>query len=329
MFRKAERKKAKLRLGISGPSGGGKTWSALEIAFGMTTGDKIFFIDTESGRGELYQGAQSKYDANIHFEYNYYRLDAPYSPERYIEALHDAEKNGCEVLIIDSLSHAWSGEGGVLSIVDKAGGQFQNGWKIGTPKQNSLIDALIHSKMHIIANLRSKTEYVVEKDDRGKNVPRKIGLAPIQRDQVEYEFTVFMNMSHDNVAHVSKDNSGIYNQEFIKPCPEMGRKLMEWLNTGLDQTEQFVQVTLPVILAHIFEADDIEELQEIFTKAKLEYSAAYKEEFKQIIEAKDRRKAELASQVVTELPPIEDMVAPVIMSKYSSSLVKSAGGMAQ
>lgn len=316
MFRKAERKKAKLRLGISGPSGGGKTWSALEIAFGMTTGDKIFFIDTESGRGELYQGLQSKYDSNIIFDYQYCRLDAPYSPERYIEAIKDAERNGCEVLIIDSLSHAWAGEGGVLSIVDKAGGQFQNGWKIGTPKQNALVDTIITSKMHVIAGLRAKTEYVTELNDKGKYAPRKIGLAPIQRDQLEYEFTVFMSMSHDNIAHVTKDNSGLYNQEFIKPSPDMGKKLMKWLNTGSDFREKFANETLPDILNKIHDAESTNELRDIYDNSK-QYAHDFREEFEVIKKATQDKKEELMEEALKVMTP---PVIPVIKSKYSQNL---------
>lgn len=328
LIRKAERKKAKLRLGISGPSGGGKTWSALEIAHGM--GGKIGMIDTESGRGELYAGERSAYDQDLKFEYDVIRLDAPYSPERYIEAIKTFEKEGYDILIIDSLSHAWSGEGGVLSIVDKAGGQFQNGWKVGTPKQNSLVDALISSKMHIICNLRAKTEYVVEKDDRGKNVPRKIGLAPIQRDQLEYEFTVFMTMSHDNVAHVTKDNSKLYNQEFIKPSPEMGRKLLEWLNSGIDIVEQFKTVTLPAILNEIEEIKSLKDFnnyREKYVSYYKQYAEDFPEDFDKVTHAKDAKKEELmeAEMEVMDTPPVN---VTQTATKHSQALTNLARGAA-
>ena len=296
-IRKAERKKAKLRLGISGPSGSGKTWSALEIAKGM--GGKVGMIDTEAGRGELY---------GSDFDYDIIRLEAPYSPERYIEAIKTFEKAGYDTLIIDSLSHAWVGEGGVLSIVDKAGSNsFTQGWKVGTPKQNALIDALVTSKMHIITTLRVKTEYVVEKNDRGKAEPRKVGLAPVQRDGLEYEFTVFMDISNqEHIAHVTKDNTKMFDQQFIKPSVEMGEKLMEWLNTGMSEQETFVKVKVPEILAHISEIASSHELKDYYIKVYREYEEKYTEEFKVITEAKDARKEEILEEEmdrIMDIPP--------------------------
>jgi hypothetical protein len=231
-IRKAERKKAKLRLGICGASGSGKTRSALEIALGM--GGKIGMIDTESGRGELYAGSESKYDPSLKLEYDIIRLDAPYSPERYIKAMKAFADAGYDILIIDSLSHAWSGEGGVLSIAEQGGGQFQNGWKKATPAQNMLVHAIITSPMHVMCNLRVKTDWVVEKNDQGKSAPKKIGMAPVQRNDLEYEFTLFMDLNEEHIAHITKDNTEMFDQAYIKPSPDMGRKLMEWLEKGIE-----------------------------------------------------------------------------------------------
>lgn len=323
-IRKAERKKAKLRLGICGSSGSGKTRSALEIAAGM--GGRIGMIDTEAGRGELYADCTSKYDPDLKLSYDIIRLDAPYSPERYIEAMKAFEKGGYDILIIDSLSHAWSGEGGVLSIVDKAGGQFQNGWKIGTPKQNSLIDAIITSPMHIICNLRVKTEYVVEKNDKGKNEPRKIGLAPVQRDQLEYEFTMFMNMNQDHIAHVTKDNTEMFDQEFIKPNPEMGQKLMAWLNTGIDVKENFRNVIMPLILDDIHGAETLVELKEKYVKYYGLYSDEFTEDFAKVTEEKDAKKEELME---AELDAMDAPIpVTVTKSKHSNALTQLAHGVA-
>lgn len=222
-IRKAERRKAKLRLGITGPSGSGKTWSALTIATGM--GGKIGLIDTEAGRGELYGND---------FDYDIIRIDAPYSPQRFIQAITMFEKEGYDILIIDSISHAWNGQGGILTIVDNAGGQFQNAWKKATPIQNAFIDKIVTSNLHIISTFRAKTEYVVEQNEKGKAAPRKVGLAPVQRDGVEYEFTMFMNINQDHVAHITKDNTRMYDQEFVTPTEEMGAELMQWLNQGAE-----------------------------------------------------------------------------------------------
>lgn len=279
-IRKAERKQAKLRLGIAGTSGSGKTWSALEIATGM--GGKIGMIDTESGRGELY---------GEDFEYDIIRLEAPFSPARYVEAIKTFERSGYNILIIDSLSHAWSGDGGVLSIVDKAGGQFQSGWKIGTPQQNLLIDTLINSPLHIITTLRVKTEYVVEKNEKGKNEPRKIGLAPIQRDQLEYEFTLFMTVSQDHIAHVTKDNTKLFDQQFIKPSKEMGISLIAWLNTGLDAGS----IILKESLEEIDKCDDLLHLREKISHFKQQYSDRFPAEYKQIAAAANVKKDSYAT----------------------------------
>ncbi len=285
-IRKAERKKAKLRLGISGASGSGKTWSALEIATGM--GGKIGMIDTEAGRGELYGND---------FNYDIIRLDAPYSPERYIEAMKTFEKAGYDILIIDSLSHAWVGEGGVLSIVDKAGSNsFTQGWKVGTPKQNALIDALVTSKMHIITTFRAKTEYAMEKNDRGRIEPHKVGLAPVQRDGIEYEYTVFMNMNQDHIAHVSKDNTKMFDQQYIKPSKDMGMHLMNWLNIGIDLKEHFIKSTLPEILHEISTLQTMAQLKDCYVTVYQAYGEQFPQEFEAITIAKDKRKQQLLDE---------------------------------
>ena len=219
MFKKSERKLIKLRLGICGPSGSGKTWSALLLATGI--GGKIALIDTEK-RGHLYSD---------YFEYDISELNAPYSTERYIERIKEAEKLKYNVLIIDSLSHAWVGDGGVLSIVENSTptgkSTFSNGWKNATPKQNALIDAIITSNIHIIITLRSKTEYVIE-----NKVPHKVGTAPVQRDGIEYECTMFMDMNSDNFAKITKDNTRLFGQQTIKPTVEMGESIKSWLMEG-------------------------------------------------------------------------------------------------
>lgn len=318
-IRKAERKKAKLRLGISGASGSGKTWSALEIATGM--GGKIGMIDTEAGRGELY---------GSDFEYDIIRLEAPYSPDRYIEAIKTFEKAGYDILIIDSLSHAWVGEGGVLSIVDKAGANsFTQGWRVGTPKQNALIEALTTSKMHIITTLRVKTEYVVEKNDRGKSEPRKIGLSPVQRDGLEYEFTIFMDINQEHVAHITKDNTKMYDQQYVKPNKEMGEHLMTWLNTGVDAEEKlkehFVNVTLPEILKEIDGIPDLGKLKDCYITNYNVYSDQFPSEFNLITAAKDKRKEQLME---VDLSKMEAPPVAVSMTKYSNALTQLSQGVA-
>lgn len=282
MFRKAERKKAKLRLGLCGASGSGKTWSALEIATGM--GGKIAMIDTEAGRGELY---------GDNFQYDVVRLDAPYSPEKYIACIKEAEGAGYDTLIIDSLSHAWVGDGGILSIVDKAGSSFTAGWKVGTPKHNALIDAIITSKLHIITTMRTKTEYVIETNDRGKSTPRKIGLAPVQRDGLEYEFTVFMDISSDHIAHITKDNTQLFDQQYIKITKDMGIQLMEWLNSGIDFDVQKIK-DCDAYIESITQSSTLDALERSFNQAKFSH-LRNDPLFIKIVNAKDNMKLKLIS----------------------------------
>jgi len=306
LIRRAERKKAKLRLGISGSSGSGKTWSALEIATGM--GGKIGMIDTEAGRGELY---------GSDFEYDIIRLEAPYSPQRYIEAIKAFEKAGYDILIIDSLSHAWVGEGGVLSIVDKAGSNsFTQGWKVATPQQNALVDALVTSKMHIITTLRVKTEYVVEKNDKGKAEPRKIGLSPVQRDGLEYEFTVFMDMNQEHIAHVTKDNTKLFDQQYMKPTKETGEKLMIWLNTGTDMREYFKDYVVPELIKDIEETTTEDELRKLYIEMHHKHAHEYLDEFEEVIKAKDAHKEALKEVLVSRQ---EKVVIPTMIANNKLS----------
>lgn len=286
IIQRAQRKKAKLRLGLSGSAGSGKTWSSLEIATGM--GGRICLIDTEGGSGDLY---------GENFVYDVLELGAPYSPDRYIEAIKEIEKEGYDILIIDSLSHAWVGEGGVLSIVDRAGTNKFSGWRVGTPKQNALIDTIMSCKMHIITTLRVKTEYVVEQNDRGKSEPRKIGLSPVQRDGLEYEFTMFMDMNQDHMAHVMKDRTRLYDQQYVKPTQDMGKKLVEWLNSGVDEREQFVNVKLDPILDSIRNATDKNTLRDIYSNAYRLYADKFPQEFQLITAVKDSMKDHLSPTV--------------------------------
>lgn len=225
-IRRAERKKAKLRLGLMGSSGSGKTYSALQLAFGL--GGKIGLIDTEHGSGELYATMG---------EYDVIQLEAPYTVPKYREAIKTFEDAGYAVIIIDSLTHAWAGEGGLL---DKQGkleksGTYKNSfaaWREITPEHNKLVEELLNSPSHIIGTMRSKTEYVLEINDKGKQVPRKIGLAPVQREGMEYEFTVMLDINDQHVATATKDRTMLFADWHDHITKETGKKLLDWLESG-------------------------------------------------------------------------------------------------
>ena len=226
LFRKAQRKKAKLRLGITGPAGSGKTFGALLVAFGL--GGKIALIDTENGSGDLYSSL-GDYDVGT--------ISAPYDVRKYIQAIHEAENAGYNIIIIDSLSHAWSGEGGLLDMQSKfaetsRSGNSYTAWRKVTPLHNQLIDTMLASKAHIIATMRSKTEYVQIQNEKGKSEIRKVGLAPVQREGMDYEFGTVFDLSINHMATVSKDRTGIFDEQVFKLSKETGQILRKWLDEG-------------------------------------------------------------------------------------------------
>ena len=234
-FRKAERRKAKLRLGITGPAGSGKTYSALLIAKGL--GGKTVLIDTENGSGDLYAAL---------FDYDVGRIQAPYTVQKYLQAIHDAEQAGYDTIIIDSLSHAWAGEGGLLDMQGKIADSSPRGnsfaaWRQVTPWHNKLIDMILNSKCHIIATMRSKTEYIQAENERGKTEIRKVGLAPVQRDGMDYEFTTVFDLGVNHSATTSKDRTSLFDGQIFKLSEETGQTLKTWLETGVDMEERKLQ----------------------------------------------------------------------------------------
>lgn len=229
-IRKAQRQKAKLRMGLVAPSGAGKTYSALKLAFGL--GGKIGLIDTEHGSGELYADLG---------DYDVIQIGAPYSVQKYLDALKAFEQAGYDTVIIDSLSHAWAGEGGLLDkqgkIADRGTNSFA-AWRTVTPEHNSLVQAMLASPCHIVATMRAKTEYVLEVNEKGKQTPRKVGMAPVQRDGMEYEFTVVFDIDAQHVASTSKDRTRLFDGQFFKITEDTGAQLKQWLESGADARKQ-------------------------------------------------------------------------------------------
>lgn len=224
-IRKAERKIARLRLGIAGPSGSGKTMGSLKLARGITDG-KICLIDTERGSGDLY--------ADL-YDYDIIQLEPPFKPEKYVDAIAMAEDAGYDVIIIDSLSHAWSDEGGLLDQADKLSvstNRFQV-WSSLTPQHRKLVNAMLQSTSHIIGTIRSKQEYVMEKDEAtGKSSVKKLGMAPVQRDGMEYEFTIFFDVDSNHNTRASKDRTNMFNDEVFVLSEDIGKRIREWLESG-------------------------------------------------------------------------------------------------
>lgn len=226
IFKPAEQTVNLLRFAIAGPSGSGKTWTALAVATNLIPDARVALLDTE-------HGSAAKYARD--FDFDTVAMRAPFHPDRYAKAIESAQNEGYDVLIIDSISHAWGGPGGLLEIVDKLSAKSRSNnkfaaWGEATPIQNRLIDSMLRSPMHIIATARTKTEYVVEENDRGKKVPRKVGMAPVQRDGFEYEFDVFGEMDLDHRIVFSKTRcSELTGVVIEKPGAELAEILRAWL----------------------------------------------------------------------------------------------------
>lgn len=257
LVHKASKKKIKLRATITGFAGSGKTWSALELASGL--GERILLIDTERRSAELY--------AN-HFNFDHLPLDPPYSPERYIEAVQIGENGDYDVVIVDSLSHAWIGSGGILDIKTKVAQASSSkneflAWGQVTPQHNRLIDMIFNrnSPVHLIATMRSKMDYEISKDDRGRTVITRIGTVAVQRENLAFEFDLIFDISQDHLASVNyKDRTGfLFGREPFLITKALGAELLTWLDAGEEVIKPEAK-TKEVIIAEMAELTTIKSL---------------------------------------------------------------------
>ena len=225
----ASRKRAKIKLAFQGPSGSGKTYSALLLAFGLC-GDwsKIAVIDTENHSAELY--------AHLG-QYNTLNIGAPYSPEKYTEAIRLCETSAIQVIIIDSVSHEWEGSGGILDVHSGMAGNSFTNWGKLTPRHNVFVQAILQSPCHIIGTIRSKQDYVLS-EKNGKMVPEKVGLKGITRDGMDYEMTIVFDIDIKHNAIANKDRTGLFTgKPEFRITPETGKVILAWCNSGVVITE--------------------------------------------------------------------------------------------
>jgi hypothetical protein len=243
---RAQRSQARLRLGLTAPSGGGKTWSGLVLAKGIveallsagmpgTIEGKIGLIDTERKSAQLYSHL---------VPFDCIEMEAPYTVDRYLAALRQFEKAGYLVVIIDQVTHAWSGVGGILEVAEKMskgqGGNSFNAWATATPEYQRFVDGLLASSCHLICTMRQKTKWeMTERQNasgRMTKTPTRIGMAPEMRQGFEYEFTTLLGLSVEgNVATNLKDRSGVFGEigNVVGRLDESwGRRLAAWLTTG-------------------------------------------------------------------------------------------------
>lgn len=227
--RKAEKHVVKLKMAIQGPSGSGKTEGALAMATNFVPDAKILVIDTENDSASLYADR---------YNFDTISLTAPYTSERYKKAMQVAAQNGYDVLIVDSLTQQWDGEGGILrrkEEKDRSGGNSFTNWASFTPEHTSFMEFIKQLPVHTICTMRTKQAYVLEKNDRGKETPRKVGLDPIQRDGTEYEYTIVFDVNMAHRATTSKNRTTLFNTDdpIDLASPKVAEEIREWLANGI------------------------------------------------------------------------------------------------
>ncbi|WP_072689338.1 ATP-binding protein [Rhodococcus marinonascens] len=224
-FAPATKKASKARIALCGPSGSGKTYTALTLATALS--DRVAVVDTERGSASKYVGLNGWHFDTV--------TPDRFSPLSLVETLGVAAGAGYGVVVIDSLSHYWMGADGMLEQVDKRSGanKFTSGWKAVGPEEKQMIDAMLTYPGHVIATLRTKTEYVIEENERGKKEPKKVGMKPIQRDGIEYEFDVIGDLDHESRLTISKSRiSSLSGQVISSPGVELAATIADWLAEG-------------------------------------------------------------------------------------------------
>ncbi|RTY76222.1 AAA family ATPase [Flavobacterium sp. LS1R10] len=293
-LQKAQRNQVKLRLGLSGASGFGKSYSALLLAYGITNDwTKIAIIDTENNSASLYSHLG---------DFNVLSLNESYAPERYIQAIEVCEKEEIEVVIIDSITHEWSGKGGCLELHEQLGGRFQDWAKI-TPRHQAFIDKILNSNCHIITTVRRKTDYSLDKDGNGKTKVMKLGTKEITRDGFEYELTVNFELINDNhLVTASKDRTGLFSgkPEFVINS-STGKKLIEWCNLG---------ISVEIAMSEINACENLEGLKHVYSK----YPSLQKQIHNAIMNRKNQIE-NIASHLVDE----KEIVKPLIEENHGIS----------
>ncbi|KNB67064.1 ATP-binding protein [Mycobacteroides abscessus] len=224
-FKPATREASHARIALSGPSGSGKTYTAL--ALGTALSDRVAFVDTERGSASKYVGLNG-------WQFDTVQPDS-FAPLSLVELLGTAAGAEYGCVVVDSLSHYWMGVDGMLEQADRRSrnGNSFSGWKEVRPEERRMIDALVAFPGHVVVTMRSKTEYVIEENERGKKVPRKVGMKPEQRDGIEYEFDLVGDLDHDNTLTVVKSRIHTLSKAVIPfPGEELAQQISEWLSDG-------------------------------------------------------------------------------------------------
>jgi AAA domain len=231
--RRAEKRSVKLKIGLQGPSGSGKTEGALALARNLVPNGRVLVVDTENESASLYADR---------FEFDTIPLGPPYTSARYEACIELAVQEGYDVLILDSVSQQWDGEGGILrrkeELDRRPGSNSFTNWAMFTPEHNKFVESIKQAPIHIIATMRSKTEYVLQANDKGKQLPKKVGTAPIQRDGFEYEFSLVFDIQMDHRAVAIKDRTALFTDVPMDlRDPALADQLRNWLSNTSEVKE--------------------------------------------------------------------------------------------
>lgn len=288
-FEKATRKQLKVKVGLMGTAGTGKTFTALAIA--EVLGNKVAVIDSERGRATAYAGI---------FDFDHQRLTSS-APEAYVQAIGEANEEGYDVIVVDGISHEWQGKDGVLASVDRFGG-----WREATPRHDEFVETLFGVPRHVVATIRAKTQYQVEEEDRGDGRGKrqritKLGLGPVQRDNVEYEFDLLGMMELDHSVQLHKSvieglPSGIV-VEAVEGDPKgtgrwLGARVLDWVNEGEEvpaPKDASVEDVKQLRTQLLYEGFDETRIDTTFRKRRLELGALTPEYVKEALAASEQR----------------------------------------
>lgn len=274
-LRKTERKKAKIKMALQGASGSGKSYCSILLAKGLCNGslDKVAILDTENGSADLY--------AHLG-DYQVISLKPPFTPEQYIQALNICEQAGIEVIILDSITHAWEE---LLQIHSELPGNSFTNWAKITPRYRALVDKILQVNAHVIATMRTKQDYVLNQKD-GKFIPEKVGLKAVQRDGIDYEFTLVFDIDIKHFATSSKDRTGLFikKPEFII-SEHTGKKILEWCNMGTsievvdNMNLTASKVSNSNLTSEISSCNSLAELLVLYKKQDTQQQEAYRSDF--------------------------------------------------
>lgn len=242
-FEQARRYKRKARIAIYGASGGGKTRTALEFAsfIAGVEGKQVAYIDTEKGSATLYSPADPAAKLKEgEFNFIHCPADPPFDHTWLIDGIRQIAASGqFSVLVIDSLSHWWFGEGGLLdqkeALAKTPKYDSFSAWSEISKRYNALVEAIIDANIHMIVTMRSKQEYERKEDSNGRKTIERVGLAPVFRDDILYEVDLALLMNIGAICQVDKTRFNEFQGKVTeKPGAAFIRPFYEWLSGSSD-----------------------------------------------------------------------------------------------